>query len=468
MSSGKTVSFSGEKVRTNPGRNAVFLQKYIKHTFLLLILLIMICFLPEKVRAQDDLKVEAYDTLNIEKEPIPTTQAGEFSPGRGFDLYKSKWGSLNISIYGLLRYTNQLPATQSFTDHLGRVRNVDTRHDIQWHRTFVWASGFFYTPKLRYTVSIWGLASTGQTLIFGNMHYQVHKALRIGAGIGPNLGIRSLQGPWPYFMATDRQMAEEALRPGFTGGFWLTGEPLPKFNYWVFLGNNLSQLGVNNTQMTRDLTKSISLWWMPTTGEFGPRGGYGDFEQHEKLATRFGVSYVHAREGRFNPTSEPNPVETQIRLSDGVYLFETGALADSVTVRNAQYQIGAVDLGFKFKVFHLLTEFYRRKLSRFNTDGPIPESESKIVDNGVYIGASYSVIKKKLDLYGVYSTVIDQFERNPWEVAGGLSFFPSGTRSWRINLHIIRVERSPAGSTFGYYIAGQSGTTISIATDIML
>ncbi|KAA9332628.1 hypothetical protein F0P94_11490 [Adhaeribacter soli] len=454
--SAKDSSPNGKKFRLSSG------------WFLLLAVLAMLYFSPEKVKAQDDMKVEAYDTLNIEKEPIPTTQAGEFSPGRGFDLYKSKWGSLNLSLYGLLRYTNQLPATQSFTDHLGRVRNIDTRHDIQWHRTFVWASGFFYTPKLRYTVSIWGLASTGQTLIFGNMHYQVNKALRLGAGIGPNLGIRSLQGPWPYFMATDRQMAEEALRPGFTGGFWITGEVLPRFSYWLFLGNNLSQLGVNNTQMTRDLTKSFSFWWMPTTGEFGPRGGYGDFEQHQKLATRFGVSFTHAREGRFNPTSEPNPVETQIRLSDGVYLFETGSLADGVTVRNAQYQIGAVDLGFKFKGFHLQTEFFRRRLSHFNTTGPIPESESEIIDNGVYVGASYSVIKKKLDLYGVYSTVIDQFDRNPWEVAGGLSYFPSGTRSWRINLHLIRVERSPAGSTFGYYIAGQSGTTVSIATDIML
>ena len=171
----------------------------------------MLWFSPEKVLAQDDLKVEAYDTLNIEKEPIPNITSGEFNPGRGFDIYKSKWGSLNLSVYGLLRYTNHLPGNQTFTDHLGRERPVETRHDIQWHRTFIWASGFFYTPKLRYVVSVWGLASTGQTLIFGNMQYQVHKALRIGAGIGPNLGTRSLQGPWPYMMATDRQMARRSL-----------------------------------------------------------------------------------------------------------------------------------------------------------------------------------------------------------------------------------------------------------------
>src|SRR6478752_9299386 len=300
MFSSKTVSFLREKVGTRPGQSPA--SNSIRGTALriLFLLVLTLWFLPEKVKAQDDLKVEEYDTLNIEKNPIPNTTAGEFNPGRGFDIYKSKHGSPNLSIYDLLRYTNQMDANNTFTDHLGRVREVDTRHDIQWHRTFIWASGFFYTPKLRYTVSVWGLASTGQTLIFGNMHYQFHKAFRIGAGIGPNLGTRSLQGPWPYMMATDRQMAEEALRPGFTGGFWLTGEPLPRFNYCLFLGNNLSQLGINNTQMTRDLTKSASFWWMPTTGEFGPRGGFGDFEQHQKGATRFGVSYTYARENRFN------------------------------------------------------------------------------------------------------------------------------------------------------------------------
>jgi hypothetical protein len=434
----------------------------------MLVLITTLWFSPQKVLAQDDLKVEAYDTLSIERDPIPTTTAGEFNPGRGFDLYKSKWGSLNLSVYGLIRYTNQLPVTQTFTDHLGRVRNVDTRHDIQWHRTFVWFSGFFYTPKLRYSVSVWGLASTGQTLVFGNMHYQFHKALRFGAGIGPNLGTRSLQGPWPYFNATDRQMAEEAIRPGFTGGFWVTGEPIPRFSYWLFLGNNLSTLGINNTVETRDLIRSASFWWMPTTGEFGPRGGFGDFEQHQKGATRFGVSYVNGRENRFNDVSNPTPTETQVRLSDGVYLFETGSLAEGVTIRNAQYQLASADFGFKYKGFHIQTEFYRRKLSDFNTTGPIPDNVKEIVDKGYYVQASYSIIKKRLDLYGAYSTLIDQFDRNPWEVAGGLSLFPSGTRAWRVNLHVIRIEKSPAGSTFGYYTAGQSGTTITLATDILL
>jgi hypothetical protein len=37
-----------------------------------------------------------------------------------------------------------------------------------------------------------------------------------------------------------------------------------------------------------------------------------------------------------------------------------------------------------------------------------------------------------------------------------------------LNLHFIHVEKSSAGSSFGYYVAGQTGNTISLGTDILL
>jgi hypothetical protein len=422
---------------------------------------------PFIVNAQDDTKVEAYDTtLRYGEQKYFNQTAGEMTPAKGFDIFKSKIASLNISLYGLIRWVDQLPAEQTFTDHLGRERVIKPRNDIMWHRTFVWLTGHFFDPKFRYTVSLWSLPSTNQTLLFGNLQYQFHKAFRLGAGIGPNTGPRSMQGPWPYFMSSDRVMAEEALRPGFTSGVWASGEPFPKFNYWVMLGNNLSQLNITISQLTRHLIKSGSVWWMPTTGEFGPRGGFGDFEQHEKLATRFGASFVTGREDRFTELSNPNPAETQVRLSDGVLLFERGSLADTVTVKQADYTYSSIDAGIKIKGLHIQTEFYVRKLSDFDTDGPIPLSE--LIDYGFYVQASYPIIKKKLHMYGVYSRVIDDFERNPWEITGGLNFYPAKTRNWRVNLHVINVKRSAAGSSFGFYQGGLNGTTISLGTDIIL
>ena len=45
---------------------------------------------------------------------------------------------------------------------------------------------------------------------------------------------------------------------------------------------------------------SGALWWMPTTGEYGPGQGFGDFEHHDDLATLFSVNYTHSREDAQN------------------------------------------------------------------------------------------------------------------------------------------------------------------------
>ena len=56
---------------------------------------------------------------------LPNTIAGEFTPGAGFDIIKTSFGSLNISMYGLFRYLDQVPGNQTFTDHLGNVQTIE-------------------------------------------------------------------------------------------------------------------------------------------------------------------------------------------------------------------------------------------------------------------------------------------------------------------------------------------------------
>jgi hypothetical protein len=62
-------------------------------------------------------------------------------------------------------------------------------------------------------------------------------------GVGPNLSVRSMQGPFPFYASTDRTMGEEALRGGFTNGIWLTGEIVPRLRYTLNAWNNLSIIG---------------------------------------------------------------------------------------------------------------------------------------------------------------------------------------------------------------------------------
>jgi hypothetical protein len=394
------------------------------------------------------------------------TAAGEFTPGKGFQLVKNTFGSLNLSMYGQMRWVNQLPAESTWYDHLGEPNTFDGRNDIYWHRVMIWFTGFLGTPKLTYMVTSWTVTTTQQTLIYGNLMYNFNKYLTVGAGITPNACIRSVQGSFPFFSSTDRTMAEEALRGGFTNGIFAMGEILPRLRYTAVLGNNLSILGVKASNLTRHYSKSISLSWMPTTGEFGPRGGNGDFENHERFATRLGASYCHSVENRFNNTGTPAPDNTQVRISDGVLFFETGALAPGVTVIEANYDLTAFDMGFKYKGFALHTEFYYRTLSKINADGPVPID--RIKDKGYTIQALYMAIPKKLCIYGVNSMLRDEFERNPWEAGGGVNIYPLKTRSWRINLQAMYVYKSAAGGTFGLYTSGQTGPTFTIGTDFLL
>ena len=80
----------------------------------------------------------------------------------------------------------------------------------------------------------------------------------------------------------------------YTTGAWLKGEIEQNVKYHVMLANNLSTLGVSAAQLDNQFnTQSYALQWLPTTGEFGLWGTFGDYDYHQKAATRVGFA-LHA------------------------------------------------------------------------------------------------------------------------------------------------------------------------------
>ena len=416
---------------------------------------------PRLVRGQDaDPRPLSSDTTLR----LPNTIAGEFTPGAGFTLMKTSHGSLNISVYGLFRYIDQVPGNQTFDDHLGNVQFVDAMNAVNWHRTMVWLTGFFYDPHFRYNITLWSLPTTQQTLLFGNLQYIVSDALVLGVGIAPSLTARSMTGSWPFWAGSDRLMVEEFFRGGFSSGFFATGDILPRLAYTLTVNNNISELGVVQANDTRNMLFGAGLRWRPTTGEFGPRGGFGDLEYHSRVATQFGLDGSQSREGRYAPIGQP-PNNTQIKLSDGINPFNVGALADSVTVSTLSYRELALDAGVKYRGFSFESEYFWRTLNDFVANGPLPLNS--IFDRGFMAEAGYMVVPKTVNLYAAGGYVHDQFRRYPWELGGGASYYPSHTRSWRLNLHVMHVYECPASSFFGYYLAGLTGTVISLGSDVL-
>ena len=399
-----------------------------------------------------------------EREPERTTWGALDATGSGFLLGRTEFGEMSLSGYAVIRYINQLPATQTFVDHLGNTNVIDPRNDIQFHRAMLHFRGWLFDPKIRYQVTVWSVLSTNQTTLYGYAGYQFAKAFNAYAGINTIGGSRSVMGSHPFWLANDRVLADEFFRPGFTGTAWVNGEVAPGFWYQVAAGNSLSQLGFTAKQLTRDIATGAQVWWMPTTKEFGPNGSFDDWEYHENLATRVGLSSYRSRENRFNQNSNPAADNYQVKLADSLLLFSTGSLAPGVTVDFATVRGASADAGLKYHGIFLQTEIYYRWLYDFDADGPLPVSS--IRDSGFYVQGAFYPIKKKLELYGATSWIYGDkhagFDTSH-EYIQGLNYYPADTRNVRFNTQVIEIDLSPQSSLFGFYVGGQKGTTLSSA-----
>jgi hypothetical protein len=386
---------------------------------------------------------------------------GVYDPGTGFVVGRSDFGELDISAYAMARYVDQHDSDGKFEDHLGNERVVDSRNDIFSHRIMVFAKGWLGSERLVYNITLWTVNTTDQDAIFANLGYQFSRKFSLYAGLTGNPGSRSLNGSHPFWLGHDRVMADEFFRPYFGSGIYATGEALPGLWYTATVANNNSALGVKASQLDRKFSYGGTVFWMPTTHEFGPRGGYGDWEWHENVATRFGISAFTSPEQSFNESGN-SPQNTTLRLADSVNLFETGALAPGVTIDTADYRVLAMDAGVKYRGMFVQAEYYQRWLDNFKANGLLPVAEIK--DTGFYVQASFFPIKQKLELYGITSQIYGDDSAgfsDSSEYGVGMNWYPYPTRNHRLNVQLLDVNKSPVSSTFGYYTGGQDGWTLA-------
>jgi hypothetical protein len=383
---------------------------------------------------------------------------GEFNPGRGFTVAQGEYGKLNLSGYMAVRYLNQLPGEQSATDHLGRPINVTPRQDFQFHRVMLFSQGWLFSPKFQYSTFLWTVQDTNQVAVGGALYYNFGKYLMFGAGWNAYPGTLSLQGSHPYWESYDRVMADEFFRPYFSQGLFAQGELLPRLQYRWMIGNNNSNLDVPATKLDRNLSGGLALTWLPTTGEFGPRGAFGDYEQHEKLATRFNLAYTYSPEDRQSPIGTPAS-NTTLRLADSLNVFDTGALANGVTVEKVRYQMVSAAAGMKYRGFWLQGEGYGRKLDNFVADGRLPVGVVR--DFGFYVQVADMIVPKRFELYGATSYIFSNYG-HPKEFIVGSNYYPWDTRNIRLNTQLINVGHSPVSSTFGFYLGQLTGQVFTI------
>jgi hypothetical protein len=386
---------------------------------------------------------------------------GEFQEGaRGFKLADTPRGDVNFSAWSYVRYLNQSGIDGSYTDSFGREFNIDTRNDVQLNKVNLYFKGWVFDPRFKYLFYTWtsntSQGESAQVVVAGSMGYTFSPAFTLSAGIGALPGTRTLRGTFPYWNKVDnRPIADEFFRPSYTTGIWANGKLREGLHYKLMAGNNLSQLGVSAQELDDGFkTWSGSLWWMPTTGEYGPAGGYGDFEYHEDLATVFGINMTYSQEDRQSQPGSEDIQNTQLRLSDGTVIFRPDAFDTGGRINEATYFMTSLDAGFKYRGWELAGEYYFRWFDDFETEGAIPEND--LFDHGFQVQASAMVIPKTLQGYLAGSYINGEYGK-PWDAALGLNWYPFKRRLMRLNTELLYLDDSPVGYSSVPFVVGADG-----------
>jgi len=374
----------------------------------------------------------------------------EHIPNVGFLLYEGEKGQIYFRLFSYARYLNQRNIDERYTDAFGVEHSLQQRQDIQLAKFFSPFSGWFLTPKFRYYLYVWSSnASQGdpaQVVGAGNLSYTFNRFITVGSGITSLPTVRSTEGQFPYWLGVDdRLTANEFFRGSYTNGVWVKGDITTKLKYNAMLATNLSILGVSAAQLDNKMdTQSYALTWLPTTGEFGLYGTFGDYDWHRNLATRVGIHWSHSLE---DAQSQPgtNAIEnTQIRLSDGSIIFTPNLFGSGITVETVDWKMTSVDAGVKYHGISVEGEFYWRWLGDYTGTnvGSIP----RVRDTGYQLQTSAMAIKDVWQLYVSSSQIFGDFGR-PSEFRAGQNWYFTQQRGLRLNAEFIHVNRSPVGYT---------------------
>jgi hypothetical protein len=395
---------------------------------------------------------------------------GVFAPGKGFTVAQTEYGELNISAYMQMRYVNQIGTDDTWTDRFGTVKPYDARQDITLNKTLLWFTGWLADPKLRYAFSIWTSQSlqgqTGNIQTTGTLTYAFSPVFALSAGVSALPSNHTNMGNWPLWLGAERQIGDDYLKPGYTQGIWVDGKLAPKVFYKVVLGNSINTIGVDPGQLDNNLnTIGASVWWMPTTGEWGPRNGaIGDFEMHETAATLFGVSYTHSREDKF-ALATGGFENFAIRLSDGTSVFQPNALQPGTSIDRLDYDMGSVRAGYKYQGFSILGEYQWRALSNFAGTGPL--TRNGVWDQTFVLNVGKFIVPQKIEGYFRGSYIWGE-SRDPWDAAVGLNWFPvDGNRNIRLNGDAAYIYKTPVGANSYPWQIGMTGVALNVNLEVL-
>jgi hypothetical protein len=352
------------------------------------------------------------------------------------------------------KYTNSMATDPTYVDHNGVVHDVQQRNDIQLARDVFYFSGHAFHPRLDYNILIFTSSATLVATAAGYAGFTFTRGFALRAGYFSLPSTRSMTGNYPFFHGTDRSMSTNYFRPGFTQGIWGEGEPLDGFHYLAMLGNSLNTLDIKSANIDNRYAASATVWY--DHNDFGKP--WNDYEHHTSPAVRVGSAFTFAREDRLSDLAEAGPENNATFISDGLFLFQTGALGldPNTTISLASFYLWAIDGGIKYKGLAFNVEFYLRWLNNFTSDGPL--QRNSMFDWGFDASLGYFV-HPKLEVF-VRSGLIQGPFATAVEEAVGASWYPFNTRQVWLNAEAVAIKNCPYGGGYYMYSVGQTGFVV--------
>lgn len=394
---------------------------------------------------------------------------GTLQPGKGIILVEGPVGGLAFGVNGYVRYLNQGGLNNAYTDSFGRSFKIDKRQDFQLNRLQLNFRGWLFDERFRYNFYAWtqnsNMGDPAQVVVGGNIRYQFSDYFWLWGGIFSVPSTRTTAQSFPNWLRIDhRGMADEYFRGSYTEGVQAMGKLPGRLFYNIAVTDNLSILGVNAGQLPfGPNTVSAAIYWMPTTGEYGPGWAIGDYEYHQKVATLFGFHHTYSRETEQSQPPTNAFENTQIRLSDGTILFSPNAFNTGGQIRKATYNMFDLDMGVKYRGWSFDAEYYNRWLDDFVTTGFIPVTH--LYDTGFQAYASTMLKPRLFQAYLSGSKIFGAYG-DPWDAAVGVTWFPFARKNVRWNTQILYTERSPVGYFAIPYQVGGTGwiATVDVGT----
>lgn len=340
--------------------------------------------------------------------------------------------------------------SDSWTNNAGVISPIRDRQYFDIERARLVFSGHAFSPKISYT-SQFDFDTDSRhvaTLLDGWVAWEYRDKRFV------HLGKRKVPGTRNWILGAfdtrlvDRPISNEFFRPSRTTGIWLTGDPDPLTRYEFMIGQGYNTEGLTPQELGNNFATAGSIY-RDVIGNYGPMRPT-DYEYHEELAVRLGMSAVASIEGTPGRQLEETDF---LRLTDGTRITDPNALAPGATVESFQVYLLAVDAAYKYRGWSANAEYFLRSIDNLSANIPVP---SVGLQHGFYTEGGFFVVPKRFELNSQYAFVTgDQGSSNSY--AAGFSYYPRGATFLKISMDGTYIDGSPVNSTGTNILVGDKG-----------